>query len=40
MRSLALATEDELSEAVGLKLVDDVAAGLAVSLRIRRNGFG
>lgn len=40
MRSLALATEDELSEAVGLKLVDTLEADLAVSLKFRRNGFG
>lgn len=40
MRNLALATEDELSEVVGVKLVDDAGADLAVSLKIRRNGFG
>jgi hypothetical protein len=40
MRNLALATEDELSEVVGLKLVDAAGADVAVSLTIRRNGFG
>ncbi len=36
--AIALATEDELSERIGERLLDDV--GLAVELRLRRNGFG
>jgi hypothetical protein len=41
MMDVALATEDALSEAVGERLISDFASGrLAVSLRLRRNGFG
>ena len=40
MRDVALATEDELSEAVGQRLVDDTGADLAITLRLRRDGFG
>ena len=40
MKGVALATEDELSEVVGQKLVNDAGAGLAVILALRRNGFG
>lgn len=37
-RTVALATEDELSERVGERLLDEV--GLSVELRLRKNGFG
>lgn len=37
-RTFALATEDELSERVGERLLDE--AGLLVELRLRKNGFG
>ena len=40
MCDVALATEDELSEVVGQKLVNDAGAGLTVTLRLRRGGFG
>ena len=40
MRDVALATEDELSEVVGQKLVNDAGAGLSVTLRLRRGGAG
>ena len=40
MLEVALATEDELSEVVGQKLVNDAGAGLTVTLRLRRGGFG
>lgn len=40
MRGVALATEDELSEVVGQKLVNDAGGDLTVTLRLRRGGFG
>jgi hypothetical protein len=40
MRGVALATEDELSEMVGHKLVEGAGHGLTVTLRLRRGGFG
>ena len=40
MRDVALATEDELSEVVGQRLVNDAGADLAVTVRLRRRGFG
>ena len=40
MCDVALATEDELSEVVGQKLVNDAGVGLTVTLRLRRGGFG
>lgn len=40
MRQVALATEDALSEAIGKRLVEDTAAPLAVTMLLRRNGFG
>jgi hypothetical protein len=40
MRDVALATEDELSEVVGQRLVNDAGADLTVTLRLRRGGFG
>lgn len=40
MRDVALATEDELSEVVGQKLVNDAGADLSVTLRLRRGGAG
>jgi hypothetical protein len=40
MLRIALATEDELSEAVGLRLVAEVAPALEVGLRLRRGGYG
>lgn len=38
MRTVVLATEDELSEEVGERLLRD--AGLLVGIRSRRNGNG
>lgn len=38
MSSIAIATEDELSEQVAIRLVTD--AGLEISLKLRRNGNG
>ena len=40
MRDVALATEDELSEVVGQKLVNDAGGGLTVTLPLRGGGFG
>ena len=40
MRGVALATEDELSEAVGERLIRKFAPQLAVELRIRKRGVG
>ena len=40
MRDVALATEDELSEVVGQKLVNDAGTGLTVTLLLRRGGSG
>jgi hypothetical protein len=40
MVGLALATEDELSEVVGQKLVSDVGGDLMVTMQLRRGGFG
>lgn len=40
MRDVALATEDELSEVVGQKLVNDAGADLTVTLLLRRGGSG
>ena len=40
MHDVALATEDELSEVVGHKLVEGAGTGLKVVLRLRRGGFG
>jgi hypothetical protein len=40
MAGLAIATEDELSEAVALRLVADVEPALQVTQTLRRNGFG
>ena len=37
---IALATEDELSEAVGSRLVAEVAPALEINLRLRRGGSG
>jgi hypothetical protein len=38
MRYIAVATEDELSEQVGVRLVSD--AGLSVSMKLRKSGNG
>ena len=38
MGGVALATEDELSEAVGIRLIEE--AGMSVALTLRRGGFG
>jgi hypothetical protein len=40
MQRISLATEDELSEAVGLRLVAEVSPALEVGLRLRRGGYG
>lgn len=40
MVGLAIATEDELSEAVAVRLVADAAPSLPVTQTLRRNGFG
>ena len=40
MRQLALATEDAVSEAVGIRLVEDTGSDLTVTQRLRRGGFG
>ena len=40
MRYLALATEDELSETVGRRLLDEVKATCEVNLTFRRGGYG
>lgn len=40
MRYVAIATEDELSEAICHRLLSDVGGGLSVALKLRRNGFG
>jgi hypothetical protein len=40
MHSIALATEDELSEAVGLRLVEELSTTCAVTLMFRRSRFG
>ncbi len=39
-RQIVLATEDELSEAVGMRLVTDAAPGYEVGLRLRKGGYG
>lgn len=40
MRYVAIATEDELSEAVCHRLLDDVGGDLSIAYKLRRNGFG
>lgn len=40
MRGLAIATEDELSEAVALRLVEEVDPHWTVTHTLRKNGFG
>jgi Domain of unknown function (DUF4276) len=40
MHYIALATEDELSEAVGIRLVAEVASACEVNLKFRRGGYG
>lgn len=40
MKSLALLTEDELSEAVGLRILAEVCPEMHVDPILRRNGFG
>jgi hypothetical protein len=40
MTSIALATEDELSEAIGLRLLNEYHMLKAPPLRLRRNGYG
>lgn len=40
MPGLVIATEDELSEAVALRLVAEVRPALQVTQKLRRNGFG
>lgn len=40
MRPVVLATEDALSEAVGQRMVKDADAGLTVTQKLRRGGFG
>jgi hypothetical protein len=40
MTSVALATEDELSEAIGERLLAGAAPGLQPDLKLRRGGFG
>lgn len=38
--AIAIATEDELSEAVALRLVAEIAPSCQVTHRLRKNGFG
>jgi hypothetical protein len=38
MASIVLATEDELSEQVGIRLATEI--GLEVALSLRKNGYG
>lgn len=40
MISVALATEDELSEAVGLRLLSELSVEISVDLLLRKGGFG
>lgn len=40
MRWIAIATEDELSERVGEKLIQQAGGKLSISLRLRRGGSG
>jgi len=40
MRQIALATEDELSEAVGKRLISEVYRSFEVNLTFRKGGFG
>ena len=40
MSSVALATEDELSETIGIRLLAEMKNPLRVSLLLRKNGFG
>lgn len=40
MGQIALATEDEVSEAVGLRLVSEMGSKFDVSLRLRKSGSG
>lgn len=40
MRPVTLATEDELSEAIGQKLIEETHSDLTVAQRLRRGGFG
>ncbi len=40
MRNIVLATEDELSEFLGEKLIKDANTSLNVTLRLRKGGFG
>ena len=40
MQQIALATEDELSEAVGVRLVAKTVPSLEIGLRLRKGGFG
>lgn len=40
MRNIVLATEDELSECLGEKLIRDANTTLNVTLRLRKGGFG
>lgn len=40
MKNIALATEDELSEVLGEKLIMEANATLKVTLKLRKGGFG
>jgi len=40
MVSVVLGTEDELSEAIGLRLLAEQGGVLDASLRLRKSGFG
>lgn len=40
MTPIAIATEDELSEAVALRLVAELPEPCCVTHRLRKNGFG
>ena len=40
IRSVALATEDELSETIGIRLLAEMKSPLKASLLLRKNGFG
>lgn len=40
MRNIVLATEDELSEFLGEKLIKDANTNLNVTLKLRKGGFG
>lgn len=40
MNAIHLATEDELSESIGERLVSELGTGFQVDLRLRRGGYG